>query len=121
MLSEYINRKDLEHKQNYYTDIIHTIIILSIFNVNCKLSNRNTVLFIFNEIQEKYEIQTNIVCSDQIQEIINYRDQLYFYLVPKLSQNLKVLKSYNIISHDLCLALRFLVDELNKLGYLFTP
>lgn len=89
----------------------------------------NKVLFISNEIQEKYELPTNKVCSDHIQEIINYQDQLQFHLAPKLSQNdlipshfqkMKVGKSTNVISHDICSALRFLADELNKPDFLTT-
>jgi len=89
----------------------------------------NKVLFISNELQEKYELPTNIVCCDHIQDVINYQDQLHFHLAPKLSQNdlvpshfqkMKVGKSTNVISHDVCSALRFLADELNKPEYLTT-
>ncbi|CAI6376092.1 unnamed protein product, partial [Macrosiphum euphorbiae] len=89
----------------------------------------NKVLFISKEIQEKYELPTNIVCSDHIQDIINYQDQLHFHLAPKLSQDdlvpshfqkMKVGKSTNVISHDVCSALRYLADELSKPEYLTT-
>lgn len=89
----------------------------------------NKILFISDKIQEKYDLPTNVICSNHIQEIIDYQDQLHFHLAPKLSQNdlvpshfqkMKVGKSTNVISHDVCTALRLLADELNKPEYLTT-
>lgn len=89
----------------------------------------NKIIFISNEIQEMYDLPTDKLCLEYIQEVINYQDKFQFQLAHKLSENdlmpnfflkMKVGKSTNVISHDVCSALRFLSDELNRPDYLTT-
>jgi len=89
----------------------------------------NKEIFISNKIQQIYNLPTNKICTNHIEDVIKYQEKLYFLLVPKLSeqdlmpnhfQKMKVGKSTNVINHDVYTALRFLSEELNKPEYLTT-
>lgn len=87
----------------------------------------NKVLFISDKIL--YNLPSNKICSSHIEDVINYQEKLEFLLVPKLSeedlmpnhfQRMKVGKSRIVINHDVCTALKFLSEELNKSEYVTT-
>jgi len=89
----------------------------------------NKILYISDKIKNLYNLPTNVICSSHIEDIIKFQEKLDILLVPKLSeqnlvpnhfQKMKVGKSTNIINHDVCTALRFLSDELNKPEYITT-
>jgi len=89
----------------------------------------NKILYISDKIKNLYNLPTNMICPSHIEDIIKFQEKLDFLLVPKLSeqdlvpnnfQKMKVGKSTNIINHDVCTALRFLSEELNKPEYITT-
>lgn len=123
-VSNYIHRPlDNTRKLFIVPDVPH------IFKNIKNMLMTNKVLFISDKIQKLYNLPSNKTCSSHIEDVINYQEKLDFLLVPKLSeedlipnhfQKMKVGKSRNVINHDVCTALKFLSEELNKSEYVTT-
>lgn len=89
----------------------------------------NSFIYIPDEVRNRYNLPTNLICASHINDLISHQKDLHFSLAHKLTEEdllpdnfkkMKVQTSTNVISHDVASGLKFISDELGKTEYLTT-